>query len=350
MRHLTRQRAFTLVELLVVIAIIGILIGMLLPAVQAVREAARRTQCANNLKQSSLAALNYESAHMHLPPGNVKLEGAGGFGHSHWAVALPFCEQGNLADTYDLMATSWTGGSGNAGNANTLALANKQIPYLLCPSSSLPIFPVTWPNDTNIFGARANPPATPVLPCYTGISGSVNHVSASNQTPGLDGNGNLTTVSWRNGSVHSTGGVMIVNPSDLSEGVGFGAITDGTSNTMMFAEQSDWIEDDTTDGAGMQWDARSDGNHGFNMGHRPGDQRVWNLITVLHPLNTKRRSQLSEAEGNMSENRPIQSAHPGGAMVSLCDGSTHFLSDSFELVNLFNLADKDDGNVVSVEE
>ena len=66
---LTRRRGFTLVELLVVIAIIGILIGMLLPAVQQVREAARRTQCANNIRQLSLGAMNYESANMRFPPG-----------------------------------------------------------------------------------------------------------------------------------------------------------------------------------------------------------------------------------------------------------------------------------------
>ena len=96
-------RGFTLVELLVVIAIIGILIGMLLPAVQSVREAARRTQCMNNIRQLSLAALNFESAHMHFPSGVLDddddLRDALRVG---WIDLLPHIEQGNLYQQYDL--------------------------------------------------------------------------------------------------------------------------------------------------------------------------------------------------------------------------------------------------------
>ena len=88
----SRRNGFTLVELLVVIAIIGILIGMLLPAVQQVREAARRTQCANNMRQLALAAHNFESAHRHFPDSAASsLEG-----YSLIAKTLPFVEQANL--------------------------------------------------------------------------------------------------------------------------------------------------------------------------------------------------------------------------------------------------------------
>ena len=341
-----RNRAFTLVELLVVIAIIGILIGMLLPAVQAVREAARRTQCSNNLKQACLAALNYESAHSHFPPGNYHLPDSGAFGQSHWVVTLPFIEAGNLADGYDELGSGWTGMSSGNSSPNGMWLADKQIPYLICPSTPLPVFPVTFSDNLNPFGARANPAATAMMACYTGISGAGRPESAANQTPNGRG-GNFT---WANGSLHSTRGIMIYNPSDNSKGVGMGAISDGTSNTMIFAETSDWIFEESSSGR-LEWDARSCGNHGFCMGINSNNDngRVWNMITVLHRINTKDRALLGEAEGNMSENRPIQSAHIGGAMVSLCDGSTHFVSDSLDLPTLFNLADKDDGRVVSIQ-
>ena len=96
---LAPKRGFTLVELLVVIAIIGILIGMLLPAVQQVREAARRTQCANNIRQISLAALNFESANTRFPSGwqsnDNTIEGGPGWAWS--TELLPFLEQQNLS-------------------------------------------------------------------------------------------------------------------------------------------------------------------------------------------------------------------------------------------------------------
>ena len=131
MKSLNQRPAFTLVELLVVIAIIGILIAMLLPAVQAVREAARRTECQNNLKQLALAALNFESAQMEFPPGVVDddddLQEAL---HTGWAFLLPHMEQNNIADLYD-MTTSWK-------STSNLALAQLTIPTLNCPSNPTP--------------------------------------------------------------------------------------------------------------------------------------------------------------------------------------------------------------------
>ena len=119
---------FTLVELLVVIAIIGVLIGMLLLAVQSVREGARRSQYMNNIRQLSLAAINYESAHMHFPAGVVdnddNLRDAIRVG---WIDLLPFFEQNNLYQQYDL-GSDWK----SPVNAE---LAKVELPVLRCPSS-----------------------------------------------------------------------------------------------------------------------------------------------------------------------------------------------------------------------
>jgi len=110
MKHKTNKKGFTLVELLVVIAIIGILIGMLLPAVQAVREAARRIQCANNLRQIALACHNFESARQEFPAGRLGLEATGEaslapgsdpsstIGVSMFVTILPFMEQTNAVN------------------------------------------------------------------------------------------------------------------------------------------------------------------------------------------------------------------------------------------------------------
>jgi len=131
MKILKHRLAFTLVELLVVIAIIGILIGMLLPAVQAVREAARRTKCQNNLKQLGLAALNFESAQMAFPPGVVdnddNLQDAL---HTGWVFLLPYFEQDTVADQYD-MNSSWN-------STTNLPLAQVSIEMLNCPSNPSP--------------------------------------------------------------------------------------------------------------------------------------------------------------------------------------------------------------------
>jgi len=119
---------FTLVELLVVIAIIGILIGMLLPAVQMVRESARRISCQNKLRQIGLSGLNYESAFGHLPPPKI---GTGEFNTlgSTFVILLPYVEQGNRFDQYDL--SSPINAPGN------VELTSDKLDLYLCPSMQL---------------------------------------------------------------------------------------------------------------------------------------------------------------------------------------------------------------------
>lgn len=331
----SRPSGFTLVELLVVIAIIGILIGMLLPAVQAVREAARRSECSNNEKQAALALLNYESAHMNFPPGNMPLPATGStgrWGHSFWVLALPFIEQSNLSDQYDLSNEGWTRGS----SGNALVVQDVVIPFLLCPSSPLTEFPQAGLSATELQGTTDEVPNA-MKPCYAGISGSSGHRSA------VDAAGNPNT----NGASNSTlsqGGILL-----NGGGIGFGGIPDGSSNTILLGEQSDWMVN--PDGSLIE--VRSDGNHGFTMGAESQgatQNRIFNLTVIRHRLNTKNYVDVESTggSGNIGANRPLISAHPGGVNVALADGSVQFLSDSLDLPTLFNLSDRDDGNATNI--
>ena len=139
-----RKQGFTLVELLVVIAIIGVLVALLLPAVQAAREAARRSQCTNNLKQIGLALLNYETAFKEFPSGrtgcerttsdpscaNASLDGTSGF-----VPILPYLELQNVYDMFDFSAFVWQGGNGSwrSVGRNEEAVSQRPTVYV-CPS------------------------------------------------------------------------------------------------------------------------------------------------------------------------------------------------------------------------
>ena len=332
-----KYRGFTLVELLVVIAIIGILIGMLLPAVQQVREAARRTQCLNNIRQATLAALNYESSQMEFPPGNYQTRtDARAWGNSFWVAMLPFMEQNNLYNGYDFTDDGWTGDAIDGGvDPNFVWLAEKSIPFLRCPSTALAEFPVNYDGFANDeFAGHRNQKEDSVamMPNYAGVAGSDLHPSAYNSRGGLA----------------SQGGILVkpVVGDGKKKAISFGQISDGSSNTLVLGEQSAFMLND----AGTNVDCRADGNHGFCMGGQDDSNRNFNLITVRHAINELSISRAVGSAGSVGPNRPIHSTHPGGANVSLGDGSTHFLDDGTSIDVLRNLADRDDGNVASLPE
>jgi prepilin-type N-terminal cleavage/methylation domain-containing protein len=330
-------RAFTLVELLVVIAIIGILVAMLLPAVQAAREAARRMQCSNNLKQMGLALHNYNTANRVFPSGSRShySDTSWTWGHA-WGVAiLPFCEQTNLYDKFDMKGTTtantglvYKSSSASYNTYNGKLIAGLVIPYMWCPSSSLDKFGLKGteiPGDAGAFS-----------PTYTAITGAVDHRSKVNR----DGETNQHQAR----GTQSSGGVLIAN-----DFLSFEAIRDGATNTILLGEQSDWCYASN----GTRVNCRSDFGHGFTMGAVPPgnfDKRWFNTTTVRYGINHRAWNSTGVGDEYYGCNRPIQSAHPGGAHVVAGDASVHFLSEAMDLQTLFNLSNRDDGNVVSLED
>jgi prepilin-type N-terminal cleavage/methylation domain-containing protein len=241
-----RQKGFTLVELLVVIAIIGVLVALLLPAVQAAREAANRMSCGNNLKQLGIGLHNFHDTRKVLPPGGYSDQppyGTGGGWGSSWMVfILPYVEQGPL---YDKL--TFTGGSGWGASAtnNCNAASNVGIAIYFCPSSPLNSTAVSPHNGTGITG-----------PTYVGISGAVpGLIPGYTETRVYNPTGSAGCCS---GGIAGGGGTLVPGNAKLR----FASLTDGLSNTLVVSENGDFIT--TANGTKVDW--RSGGLHSFLIG------------------------------------------------------------------------------------
>ena len=289
-----RHRGFTLVELLVVIAIIGILIALLLPAVQAAREAARRTQCLNNLKQVGLALHNYHTTHNTLPPGGMSDNEL-----SYVVMLLPYLEQKPLYDRFDFTTGTYyirPTGSSNTSNGK-IEHSLVRLDMLLCPSCSK--------ERSNLSARGSNwleriPPNSggedPFTTHYVGIMGPL----GTNPATGLEYG--WTDRSNRYGG-YATDGVLQKNSR-----VRFEDVKDGTSNTFALGEISwndyekfrTWIRGSTLSGTAMGC-----------------------AKNVREPINT------GLPYGNFNDGA-FGSEHPGGTHFALCDGSVTFVSESVD--------------------
>jgi prepilin-type N-terminal cleavage/methylation domain-containing protein len=287
---------FTLVELLVVIAIIGTLVGLLLPAVQQAREAARRSACTNNTKQLGLACLNYESTRKRLPSSNDRsVSTAAGWS---WIVhILPFIEEVNLYNSMSSstgrFASAWS--AANAGSANT----NTVLTQLVCPSSTLtnPATGATAGNQalTNYKGAAAASLISTTEP-------------ASVDSGANGGGGILTAHTWQAGMVANTsyGGI------DLRQ------VGDGLSKTVMIGETCE---------------ANSGGLSGWSQGTTAwitaGDATAQSFASGTTPAIAKKMGRGTSAAiyGSAALNTGLSSFHTGGLILhAYGDGHTSAIS------------------------
>lgn len=316
-----RRLGFTLIELLVVIAIIAILIALLLPAVQQAREAARRTQCKNNLKQLGIALHNYHDAHSAFP--NQASDSL--YGYSALAQILPYLDQGNLYNQFDFsqplqVGLPWA----PAVNPAMEDIVRRPLATLLCPSE---------PGD----------------PIY--LDGSGNQWAGSNYLV----NG---------GSGRGTDYCATVNDGLFWRGSNtkFRDLTDGVSNTVALAEvlfgnrgaDTTTLEDAQRQmkriSGGPPCVPTSDAMLGMGATRYEGTRSgAWSLSTGYHSLVHGFLSPNSDIPDHAHHGEVLsgtRSMHVGGSQITLCDGSVRFISDSIDQETLRNLFARNDGQVL----
>jgi prepilin-type N-terminal cleavage/methylation domain-containing protein/prepilin-type processing-associated H-X9-DG protein len=328
---------FTLVELLVVIAIIGILIALLLPAVQAAREAARRTQCLNHLKQVSLAAHNYHDAQRSFPLGMEMMTGLNLTRSTFFIRLLPQLEQQNIYSQWNFQSPTT-----NATTSLATSRAATQIPTLLCPSDvflensfQLPGGPQAFPSQTTAGAAAGWYSGS----SYAGNYGEGSYFTKFSQFP-IRPNG-IFFISGSDPQLGKSGGqihALVDDHRDLPP-VRFTDILDGTSSTFMLGEKFHSDE---------FFDTWTSGNSGMKMhqvsawawaGGMKGAAHVFGSSAV--PINSSVRLFTTSPNNIGAQDRRYNawgSGHPGGVNFAMCDGSVTFVSDQLDQLILARLS------------
>ncbi|MDB5386147.1 MAG: putative major pilin subunit [Planctomycetaceae bacterium] len=307
------RMGFTLIELLVVIAIIAVLIALLLPAVQQAREAARRTQCKNFLKQYGLAMHNYHDTYNRFPIGGTNW---GALELGWQARILPYVDQAGLYNQINFNAPA--GAYGQVINGKPLYLYS--LPYLFCPSDPVagggPFNGYVVSNYTASLGTEYTPSADPN--CST--------LSNTYGRPGTCGHGNCTTVGQSDAYITRTG-----------YGAKMADVTDGLSNTIIIGETLP----DCHDHYGGGWPCYN----GMNTAHasmfvNPND------FTTCPNIPGGSNKPTCSTQSNWTYSWGFRSRHTGGCQMLLGDGTVRFISQNISNVTWRNLGSRQDGNAL----
>jgi len=326
-RQIRQAAAFTLVELLVVIAIIGVLVALLLPAVQSAREASRRIKCQNHLKQWSLAMQNHHDTYLKLPFFTQVVNEQGQAIRHNWPpFVMPYLEQANRVAGYD-MKIHWYSGT-------NLAVTQIQLPVFQCPSDRPN---AKWTDQTGYMSVRGN-----YLVCYG------NHTFGNNTGIGVGrGMFGITSASNPAGNVFE--------PYRTK----FGDATDGLSNTLLMSEVI-VARQDNNQGGGGSWPSGDFRGHVWHDATSSSPSHCPNIfMTINGPNSTVPDNALCGTIPNNDPRMPCtngsstdrqnvaRSRHPAGVNATMADGSSRFVSNNINLAAWKAMGSMDAGDLIN---